>query len=230
MFAGPPGRELVMMLAAGGTTAPADAAFFLPAFLPSPLPMSLLGLIARRFDGTKWEHGRRRRATACSSFPRIELTLLLVSTRDMPSHAVRIAIASAKAGIEDFRVGPVDRHGLIHSANKALDDVSHVFQVGASRSSPKSKFFCDLTRVRLLPPRPRPSFQQPQPANRRRFAVQSLCRRTMCARRAAWRASDPDPATMCAKRSGGLWTSAARSSPSRCHSVQRGRPSLWHDP
>ena len=70
-----------------------------------------------------------------SSFPRIELTLLLVSTATMPWRAVRVATASSKAANEDFLIGPIDLHGLKHSVDKALDDARYVFQGGAAIES-----------------------------------------------------------------------------------------------
>ena len=124
-------EELCHDVGAGGTVAPADAAFFLPFFFPFPLPFAFgLGLIARRIDGTRWRHGRRRRAPRLapplqSSFAQVELTFLLVFTGNPPS-PVRNAVASSKAGNEACLIGPIDPH----SVNKALDDESHVLQAG----------------------------------------------------------------------------------------------------
>ena len=49
---------------------------------------------------------------------------------NLPSHAVRNAVASSKAGNEEFPIGSIDRRRVAQSANKALDDASNVLQAG----------------------------------------------------------------------------------------------------
>ena len=67
--------------------------------------------------------------------PRIEFTFLLIFTGNLPSHAVRDAVASPKTSDEEFLVGPVDRRGITQSVNKALDEPSDVFQALTPRLS-----------------------------------------------------------------------------------------------
>ena len=111
-------EEIGLDVGAGGTEAPAEAAFILPVFFPlllnKPLGLDYRQKTRRDQSGNTDADKRAPRlaTTLQSSLLQSEFKLLLVSAGNMPSYAIRIAIASSRAGNKEFLTGPIDRHGL----------------------------------------------------------------------------------------------------------------------
>ena len=72
-----------------------------------------------------------KRTTACPTAAVVvypEFTFLLILMGNLPSHALRDAVASPKAVNVHFLIGPMDQRGV----NKALDDARYVPQTGVA--------------------------------------------------------------------------------------------------